>query len=73
MQPPRACSFQILPCLVSVQVTVTLGVKLEHLVAGTPANIESLLESLLGLQLVLLYAGVLSTDGTHLQTEVSGG
>lgn len=62
-------ALQVLIGLVPVQVAIPLRVELEHLVAEGATDVETLLECLLRLQLVLLHACVLSVDLAHLETE----
>jgi len=61
-----ASALQVLIRLVTVQVTVALGMELEHLVAYGPAHLETFLEGLLGLELVLLDFGLLLAYLPHL-------
>ena len=44
-----ASALQVLIRLITVQVTVPLGVELKHLVAYGPAHLKTFLEGLLGL------------------------
>ena len=66
-----ASALQVLIRLITVQVTVPLGVELKHLVAYGPAHLKTFLEGLLGLQLVFLDLGLLLSYLSHLQAEVS--
>ena len=61
-----ASAIQVLIRLVTVQVTVALGVELEHLVAYGTAHLETFLEGLLGLKLVFLDFGLLLAYLSHL-------
>ena len=61
-----ASTLQVLIRLVTVQVTVALGMELEHLVAYGPAHLETFLEGLLGLELVFLDFGLLLAYLPHL-------
>ena len=61
-----ASAVQVLIRFVTVQVTVALGVELEHLVAYRSAYLETFLEGLLGLKLVFLDLGLLFSHLSHL-------
>ena len=61
-----ASALQILIRLITVQVTVALGVELEHLVAYGSTHLETFLEGLLGLKLVFLDFGLLLANLSHL-------
>ena len=66
-----ASALQVLIRLITVQVTVPLGVELKHLVTYGPTHLETFLEGLLGLKLVFLDLGLLLAYLSHLQAEFS--
>ena len=50
---------------------IALGSEFEALVPQAAADLESLLEGLLGLEFVFLDAGIFQIDLSHFQTEVA--
>jgi len=50
---------------------IALSVELKHLVTGCAADLETFLESFLGLELKFLDTGKLGFDLAHLETEIS--
>jgi len=66
-----AITLQVLICLVTVQVAITLSMELKHFVSYAPAHFETLLERFLGLELIFLDLSLLSADLPHLETEIA--
>ena len=64
-------TLQVLIRFVTVQVTIALGMELEHLVTQASTNLETFLEGLFGLKLIFLDLGLLGADLSHLETKIT--